>query len=58
MTELLFLHSARWLMLVDNWIKFQSEHGFCDGQSSKENNSQRIKGRVTIVALCTLSHAN
>ena len=67
MTELLFLHSARRLMLVDTCIKlceyslssFQVIEGnsFCDGQCSKENNSKSIKGRVTILALCTSSHA-
>ena len=68
MTELLFLHSAHRLMLVDTCIKFRKYilsgfqvmegHGFCDGQSSKENNSKRIKGRVTILALYTSSHAD
>ena len=67
MTELLFLHSARQLRLVDTCIKFRGyslsgfqviETRFCDGQSSKENNSKSIKGRVTILALCTSSHAD
>ena len=60
MTELLFLHSARRLMLFDICIKFREyslsgfqvieRTGFCDGQSSKENNSKSIKGTVTILA--------
>ena len=68
MTELLFLHSACRLMLVDTCIKFREYNlsGFqviewtrvCDGQSSKENNSKSTKGRVTILALCTSSHAD
>ena len=68
MTELLFMHSARRLMLVDTCIMFREcslsgfqfieRHGFYDGQSSKENNSKSIKDRVTILALCTSSHAD
>ena len=68
MTKLLFLHSARRLMLIDTSIKFREyslsgfqfieRHGFCDGQSSKENNSKSIEGRFTILALCTSSHAD
>ena len=68
MTELLFLHSARRLMLVDTCIKFRKyslsdfqvieRTSFCDAQSSKGNNSKSIKGRVTILALCTSSHAD
>ena len=68
MTELLFMHSARRLMLVDTCImfleyslsgfQFIERTRFCDGQSSKENNSKSIKGRVTILALCTSSHAD
>ena len=68
MTELLFLHSARRLMLVDTCIKFCKyslsdfqvieRTSFCDAQSSKGNNSKSIKGRVTILALCTSSHAD
>ena len=68
MTELLLLHSARRLMLIDTCIKFREyslssfqfivRNGFCDGQSSKENNSNSIEGRFTILALCTSSHAD
>ena len=68
MTQLLFLHSARRLMLVDTCIKFREyslsgfqfteRTWFYDGQSSKENNSKSIKGRVTILAFCTSSHAD
>ena len=70
MTELLFMHSARRLMLVDTCIMFReySLSGFqfiertrffvMDNFSSKENNSKSIKGRVTILAFCTSSHAD
>ena len=68
MTELLFLHSARRLVLVDTCIKFRKyslsdfqvieRTSFCDAQISKGNNSISIKGRVTILALCTSSHAD
>ena len=71
MRELLFLHSARQPMLVDTCMKFleysfsgfqvieqRVGYGFCDGQSSKENNSKSLKGRVTILALCTSFYAD
>ena len=68
MTELLFLHSARRLMLVDTCIKFREyslsgiqvkeRTRFCDGQRSKKNDSKSIKGRVTILALCTSAYAD
>ena len=55
-------------MLIDICVKFREyslsgfqvieRHDFCDGQSSKGNNSKSIKGRVTILALCTSSHAD
>ena len=68
-TELPFLHSAQHLMLIDNCIKFReyslkwftsyrADTIFLDAQSSKGNNSKSIKGRVTILALCTSSHAD
>ena len=63
MQELPFLHSARRLMLVDICMKFHdaSLYGlkvkertrFCEGQSSKGNNSKSINARVTVLALCT-----
>ena len=66
--ELPYLHYARHLMLIDICIKFHEyslssfqvieRTRFCDAQSSKENNSKSIKGRVTILALCTSSHAD
>ena len=66
MTELLFLHSARRLMLVDTCIKFHEyslsgfqvieRTRFCDAQSSKGYNSKSIKGRVTSLALCMSTH--
>ena len=45
MTEVLFMHCAHQLRLVDTCINFVNiasavfkfRHGFCDGQSSKEN---------------------
>ena len=71
MQELWFLHSAYPLMLVDICMKFHdaSLYGlknyradmmktrFCEGQSSKGNNSKNINARVTVLALCTLSNA-
>ena len=71
MQELWFLHSAYPLMLVDICMKFhdaslyglkviertQWETRFCEGQSSKVNNSKNINARVTILALCTSSYA-
>ena len=67
MQELWFLHSAYPLMLVDICIKFHDASlyglkdiertGFCEGQSSRENNSKNIKARVTVLALCTSSNA-
>ena len=64
MTQLLFLHSARRLLSVDTCIKFReyslsgADMVFVIDKSSKENNSKSIKGRVTILALCTSSHAD
>ena len=72
MQELPFLHSARCLMLVDICMKFHDaiklvwfksyradtmETRFCEGQSSKGNNSKNINARVTVLALCTSSNA-
>ena len=70
MQELWFLHSAYPLMLVDICMKFHdaSLYGlkvieqthltrFCEGQSSKGNNSKNINARVTVLALCTSSNA-
>ena len=58
-------------MLVDICIKFHDailygfksyradtmETRFCEGQSSKGNNSKNINARVTVLALCTSSNA-
>ena len=33
------------------------ETRFCEGQSSKGNNSKNINAKVTVLALCTLSNA-
>ena len=70
MQELWFLHSAYPLMLVDICMKFHDaslyglkvipdtmETRFCEGQSSKGNNSKNINARVTVLALCTSSNA-
>ena len=66
--ELWFLHSAHRLMLIDIYMKFRDdslnsfqviEHNiFCDGQSSKENNSKSINARVMVLALCTSSNVD
>ena len=66
--ELPFLHSARHFMLIAICIKFREyslsgfqvieRTRFCDAQSSKGNNSKSIKGRVTILALCTSPYAD
>ena len=71
MQELPFLHSACRLMLVDICMKFHdaSLYGlkvtertrwtrFCEGQSSKGNNSKNINARVTVLALCTSSNVD
>ena len=71
MQELWFLQSAYPLMLVDICMKFHDaslyglkviradtmETRFCEGQSSKGNNSKNINARVTVLALCTSSNA-
>ena len=54
MQELWFLGSVHHLMLIDIYMKFPEDSlngfqviertGFCDGQSSKGNNSKSIKG--------------
>ena len=59
MLELWFLCSARCLMLTDIDMKFREDSlngfeviertRFCDGQSSKENNSKSIN--ATVMAL-------
>ena len=71
MQELPFLHSARRIIPVDICMKFHdaSLYGlkviertrwrrFCEGQSSKGNNSKNINARVTVHALCTSSNVN
>ena len=72
MQELLFLHSARRPMLVDICMKFHDaslyglkvieqtrwEKRFCEGQSSKGNNSKNINTRVTVLAFCTSSNVD
>ena len=41
---------------IITWYKIAIDNRFCDGQSSKGNNSKSINDRVTILALCTLTH--
>ena len=63
MQELWFLCSARRLMPIDIYMKFRKDSlnsyqvieqaRFCDGQSSKGNNSKSINARLMILALCT-----
>ena len=43
---------------IITWYKIVIDNCFCVGQSSKGNNSKSINGRVTILALCTSSHAD
>ena len=64
--ELWFLRSARLLILIDIYMKLLEDilnrfqvterTRFCDGQSSKGNNSKSIHGRVIVLALCTSSY--
>ena len=69
MQELWFLHSACPLMLIDICMKFHDvwfksyrvdtiEKRFCEGQSSKGNNSKNINARVTVLALCASSNVD
>ena len=41
---------------IITWYKIVIDNCFCDGQSSKGNNSKSINDRVTILALCTSTH--
>ena len=41
---------------IITWYKIVIDNCFCDGQSSKRNNSKSINERVTILALCTSTH--
>ena len=41
---------------IITWHKIVIDNCFCDGQSSKGNNSTSKNDRVTIFALCTLTH--
>ena len=68
MQDLYFLSSARFLMLTDIYIKFLEDilnrfqaaerTRFCDGQSSKGNNSKSINARVMVLALCISSNVD
>ena len=41
---------------IITWYKIVIDDCFCDGQSSKENNSKSINDRATILALCKWTH--
>ena len=66
MQELWFLLSACRLILIDIYMKFREDSlkgfqviertQFCDGQSSKGNNSKSINARVMVLALRTSSN--
>ena len=55
-------------MLIDIYMKFLEDilnrfqvtewTRFCDGQSSKENNSKHINVRVMVLVLCMLSNVD
>ena len=55
-------------MLIDIYKKFLEDilnrfqvtepTGFCEGQSSKGNNTKSINPRVTVLALCTSSNVH
>ena len=71
MQELLFLHSARRLMLVDICMKFHDaslyglqiiertrwRQDFVRDKVQREITQKNINARVTILALCTSSNA-
>ena len=67
-TRVMFLSSACRLMLIDIYMKFCEDSlndfqviewkRFCDGQSSKGNNSKSINASVMILALCMLSNVD
>ena len=68
MQELWFLCSACGIMLVDIYMKFLEDilnrfqvtkrTQFCEGQSSKGNNSKSINARVLLLALYTSSNVD
>ena len=68
MQELWFLPSVRPLILIDIYMKFledilnrfqvTKQTRFCDGQSSKGNNSKNINARVMVLALCMSSNVD
>ena len=55
-------------MLIDIYMKFledilnrfqvTEQTQFCNGQHSKENNSESINARVMVLALCTSSNVD
>ena len=65
MQELWLMRSAHPLMLIDIYMKFCEDSLnhlqvieqtlFCDGQSSKGNNSKSINARVIVLAPCMSS---
>ena len=66
MQELWFLCSARRLMVIDIYMKFREDSlngfqvieqtRFCDGQSSKGNNTKSINAKVMVLTLCMSSN--
>ena len=68
MQELWFLGSACRPMLIDIYMKFLEDilnrfqdterTRFCDGQSSKGNNSKSINARVMVLVLCMSSNVD
>ena len=68
MQELWLMRSASCLMWIDIYMKFceDSLNGFqviertefCDGQSSKGNNSKSINARVIVLVLCMSSNVD
>ena len=55
-------------MLIDIYMKFREDSSngfqvieqtrFCDGQSSKENNSKSIKAKGMVLVLCASSNVD
>ena len=43
---------------IITWYKIVIDNCFCDGQSSKGNNSKSINDGATILAICMSSHAD
>ena len=52
----IILRSIVYYCTIITWHKIVIDNCFCDGQSSKGNNSKSINDRVTILALCMSTH--